>query len=313
LFYFFACFKTCFRFFYYALMEELHTDSIDGGHEASYGARSRAREKAYSNTPLSFLPTNTISVSSPSFSPSLIGSLPSPTCSDLAAKYAEFERDYSLPASSILPADIVLPLSPHTSLMPNSMPNASDTDIPIKLAAFKDALACLLPAAFNAVVKVLALPELFDLTQAVLNLCLSPYEKYRIGALAFLIHESSVETACIERDQLSRFVRMSLSTKAKNNDEYREDPYTLPANTLPAAVSTIRIIPKGSWFAHEAFDSPSTIRGAALKASAYADIPSLTFRPTPTPPPASALMPDPPAMRILDTLPEWAYDALYRV
>jgi hypothetical protein len=31
-------------------MEELHTDSIDGGHEASYGARSRARERAYSNT-----------------------------------------------------------------------------------------------------------------------------------------------------------------------------------------------------------------------------------------------------------------------
>jgi hypothetical protein len=30
-------------------MEELHTDSIDGGHEASYGARSRARERAYSN------------------------------------------------------------------------------------------------------------------------------------------------------------------------------------------------------------------------------------------------------------------------
>jgi hypothetical protein len=27
-------------------MEELHTDSIDGGHEASYGARSRARERA---------------------------------------------------------------------------------------------------------------------------------------------------------------------------------------------------------------------------------------------------------------------------
>jgi hypothetical protein len=25
-------------------MEELHTDSIDRGHEASYGARSRARE-----------------------------------------------------------------------------------------------------------------------------------------------------------------------------------------------------------------------------------------------------------------------------
>jgi hypothetical protein len=31
------------------VMEELHTDSIDGGHEASYGARSRARERAYSN------------------------------------------------------------------------------------------------------------------------------------------------------------------------------------------------------------------------------------------------------------------------
>jgi hypothetical protein len=30
-------------------MEELHADSIDGGHEASYGARSRARERAYSN------------------------------------------------------------------------------------------------------------------------------------------------------------------------------------------------------------------------------------------------------------------------
>jgi hypothetical protein len=30
-------------------MEELHTGSIDGGHEASYGARSRARERAYSN------------------------------------------------------------------------------------------------------------------------------------------------------------------------------------------------------------------------------------------------------------------------
>jgi hypothetical protein len=27
------------------LMEELHTDSIDGGHEANYGARSRARER----------------------------------------------------------------------------------------------------------------------------------------------------------------------------------------------------------------------------------------------------------------------------
>jgi hypothetical protein len=39
-------------------MEELHTDSIDGGHEASYRARSRARERAYSNTHTmrSFLP-----------------------------------------------------------------------------------------------------------------------------------------------------------------------------------------------------------------------------------------------------------------
>ena len=31
-------------------MEELHPDSIDGGHEASYGARSRARERAYSTS-----------------------------------------------------------------------------------------------------------------------------------------------------------------------------------------------------------------------------------------------------------------------
>jgi hypothetical protein len=30
-------------------MKELHTNSIDGGHEANYGARSRARERAYSN------------------------------------------------------------------------------------------------------------------------------------------------------------------------------------------------------------------------------------------------------------------------
>jgi hypothetical protein len=31
------------------MMEELHTCSIDGGHEACYGARSHARERAYSN------------------------------------------------------------------------------------------------------------------------------------------------------------------------------------------------------------------------------------------------------------------------
>ena len=31
------------------LMEELHTDSIDGGHEGQLWARSRARERAYSN------------------------------------------------------------------------------------------------------------------------------------------------------------------------------------------------------------------------------------------------------------------------
>jgi hypothetical protein len=31
-------------------MEELHTDSIDGGHEGQLWARSRARERAYSNT-----------------------------------------------------------------------------------------------------------------------------------------------------------------------------------------------------------------------------------------------------------------------
>jgi hypothetical protein len=31
-------------------MEELHTDSINGGHEGQLWARSRARERAYSNT-----------------------------------------------------------------------------------------------------------------------------------------------------------------------------------------------------------------------------------------------------------------------
>jgi hypothetical protein len=32
------------------MMEELHTDSIDGGHEGQLWARSRARERAYSNS-----------------------------------------------------------------------------------------------------------------------------------------------------------------------------------------------------------------------------------------------------------------------
>jgi hypothetical protein len=31
------------------MMEELHINSINRGHEASYGAKSRARERAYSN------------------------------------------------------------------------------------------------------------------------------------------------------------------------------------------------------------------------------------------------------------------------
>ena len=150
-------------------------------------------------SPPSLLPINAVSTSSPS--PSPIGSLPSPTCSDLAAKHAEFECDHSLPASSILPADTALPSSPHASSMPSSMPNASDTDFLIKLAAFRDALVCLSPAAFDAVVKVLAMPELSDSAQEALDLCLSPNEEYRIGALAFLIHESGIETAYIKRDQ----------------------------------------------------------------------------------------------------------------
>jgi hypothetical protein len=33
------------------MMEELHTDSIDGGHEGQLWARSRVRERAYSNIP----------------------------------------------------------------------------------------------------------------------------------------------------------------------------------------------------------------------------------------------------------------------
>jgi hypothetical protein len=76
---------------------------------------------------------------------------------------------------SILPVDTVLSLSPdgdgedsyillavtsESSSMPSLMPNASDTDFFIKLAAFRDALVCLLPAAFDAIVKVLAMPEL---------------------------------------------------------------------------------------------------------------------------------------------------------
>jgi hypothetical protein len=133
-------------------------------------------------SPSSLLPINAVFTSSPS--PSPIGSLPSPTCSDLAAKHAKFECDHSLPAS----------------LMPGSIPNVSDTDILIKLAAFKDALTCLSPAAFNAVIKVLFLPELSGPVQEALDLCLSPNEEYRIGALAFLIHESGVGTAYIERD-----------------------------------------------------------------------------------------------------------------
>jgi hypothetical protein len=107
-------------------------------------------------SPPSLLPTNAVSISSPS----PIGSLPSPIYSDLAAKHAKFECDHSPPASSILPADAALSSSPHANSMPSSMPNGSDADILIKLAAFKDALACLSPAAFNAIVKVLAMPEL---------------------------------------------------------------------------------------------------------------------------------------------------------
>jgi hypothetical protein len=57
-------------------------------------------------TPPSLLPTNAVSTSSLSPSPSPIGSLPSPTCSDLASKHAKFERDYSLPASPILSAAV---------------------------------------------------------------------------------------------------------------------------------------------------------------------------------------------------------------
>ena len=39
-------------------MEKLHTDSIDGGSEASYGARSRARERVYSNKKLAVYTCN---------------------------------------------------------------------------------------------------------------------------------------------------------------------------------------------------------------------------------------------------------------
>jgi hypothetical protein len=159
----------------------------------------------------SILPTNAVST----FSPSPIGSLPSPIYSDLAAKHAEFECDHSLPASSILSADAALSLSPdedgkdsyilpaaasESSLMPSSMPNAFNTEFLIKLAAFRDALVCLSPAAFDAVVKVFVMPELSGPAQEALDLCLSPNEEYRIGALVFLIYESGVGTAYIKRD-----------------------------------------------------------------------------------------------------------------
>jgi hypothetical protein len=51
-------------------------------------------------SPPSLLTINAVSTSSPS--PSPIGSLPSPICSDLAAKRAEFEYDHSLPAIGAL-------------------------------------------------------------------------------------------------------------------------------------------------------------------------------------------------------------------
>jgi hypothetical protein len=41
--------KRKFKRFLIILMEELHADSIDGGHEGQLWARSRARERAYSN------------------------------------------------------------------------------------------------------------------------------------------------------------------------------------------------------------------------------------------------------------------------
>jgi hypothetical protein len=111
-------------------------------------------------SPPSLLPINAVSTSSLSSSP--IGSLPSLICSDLAAKYTEFEYDHSLPAS----------------LIPSSIPNASDTDFLIKLAIFRDALVCLSPAAFDAVIKVLAMPELSGPAQEALDFYLSPNKEY---------------------------------------------------------------------------------------------------------------------------------------
>jgi hypothetical protein len=107
-------------------------------------------------SPFSILPINAVSI----FSPSPIRSLSSLIYSDLAAKYVEFECDYLLPASSILPADAALSLSPYANLMPNLVLNVFDTDFLIKLTTFRDALVCLLPAAFDAVVKVLAMLKL---------------------------------------------------------------------------------------------------------------------------------------------------------
>jgi hypothetical protein len=261
-------------------------------------------------TPPSLLPTNAVSASSPSPSPSPIGSLPSPTCSDLAAKHAEFECDYSLPASSILPADAALSSSPHASSMPGSMPNASDTDILIKLAAFRDALVCLSPAAFNAVVKVLSLPELSGPAQEALDLCFSPNEKYRIGALAFLIHESGVGTAYIKRDQSGQVVRVALSTETKDDDGDGEDSYTLPAaasesSSMPpimdpwssANVSAIRLMQKDSSSNDYQIPDSPIVRSAVPEAPWLVHDSSSTIRFTPMPaPPEPMVAPTPVSM-----------------
>jgi hypothetical protein len=294
-------------------------------------------------SPPSLLPINAVSTSSPS--PSPIGSLPSPTCSDLAAKHAKFECDHSPPASSILPADAALSSSPHANSMPSSMPNASDTDILIKLAAFKDALACLSPAAFNAIVKVLAMPELSGPAQAALDLCVSPNEEYRIGALAFLIHESGVGTAYIERDQSGQVVRVALSTEAKDDDGDGEDSYTLPAaasesSSMPpimdpwssANVSAIRLVQKDSSSNDYQIPDSPIVRSAVPEAPWLGHGPSFTVRPIPMPAPpeplpvppptfwsapmpasfplASTYKPDAIVIEVVARLPEWAINAL---
>jgi hypothetical protein len=136
-----------------------------------------------------------------------------------------------------------------------------------------------------------------------LDLCLSPNKEYRIGALAFLIHESGVGTAYIERDQSGQFVRVALSTEAKDDDGDGEDSYILPAaasesSSMPpimdpwssANVSAIRLVQKDSLSNDYKAPDSSTVRSAVSEAPCLVYGPSFTVRPIPMPAPPEPMV-----------------------